>query len=238
MDLSYKNKIATRFLIVFLIFMILVNKSSFAAEKSARGDYQTEGSTTIFTHFVNKGLSHSQQDPSLQTNMFIPLGPQFRIGLWGSNVSYENSDNHIWLKVLFDLRLEFNKDVDLIIGYNINQFYKNRVRNGNDSVLSLNIFDFHIRYENESNWEGTDTRARYVSFGKSFKIYNNVEWDNQLGYSMVSVENLQSYFDIRSTLSSTFNKLEFLIAVTATSNPGQFNGRGDVFGILGMGFKY
>lgn len=237
MDVSHKNRIATHFFLTFIIVLLNLN-TTFAQNKDTKGDYTIEGDTTILSHFVHHGLSQTQRDPSLQTSILIPLGPQFRIGLWGSNVSYEGSNNHIWLKVLFDLKIEFNKDVDFVIGYDINQFYKDKLRNGNTTRLSLNIFTYRIIYENESNWEGSETSSRYVGFGKAFKISNSFEWDNQLGYTMVEVETLQSYFDLKSKLSAVYNKLDFHIALTATSNPGQFNGNGDIFGIIGMGFKY
>jgi uncharacterized protein (TIGR02001 family) len=237
MEVSYKNNLATPFLtLVMLLF--LTTSNSLAQSKDAKGDYAIEGNTSILSHFVHHGLSQTQSDPSLQTSIFIPLGPQFRIGLWGSNVSYEGANNHIWLKVVFDLKIEFNKDVDFVIGYNINQFFKDRLRNGNTTRLGLNIFDYRISYENETNWEGTETSSRYVGFGKAFKFYGNFEWDNQIGYTMVEVTTLQSYFDLRSSISSSYNKLDFHVAVTATSNPSQFNGHGDIFGIIGMGFKY
>lgn len=237
MDVSYKNRLATYFFIT-LIAILFLNIPSKAQTKEAKGDYSIEGTTNILSHFVHHGLSQTQRDPSLQTSIYIPLGPQFRIGLWGSNVSYEGANNHIWLKVLFDLKIEFNKDVDFIIGYDVNQFYKDKIRNGNTTRLGLNIFSYRIVYETESNWEGTETSSRHVGFGKAFKIYNNFEWDNELGYTMVEVTTLQSYFDLRSKISATYNKLDFHIAATATSNPGQFNGNGDIFGIIGMGFKY
>jgi hypothetical protein len=55
---------------------------------------------------------------------------------------------------------------------------------------------------------------------------------------MVTVDNLQNFFDLRSKISSSYNRLDFHLAATATSNPSQFNGNGDMFIILGMGFKY
>lgn len=237
MDVSYKNRIATHFFFTLLAVLFLISPVN-AQTKETKGDYSIEGMTNILSHFVHHGLSQTQRDPSLQTSIYIPLGPQFRIGLWGSNVSYEGLNNHIWLKVLFDLKIEFNKDVDFILGYDVNQFFKDKIRNGNTTRLGLNIFTYRIVYETESNWEGTETSSRHVGLGKAFKIYNNFEWDNELGYTMVEVTTLQSYFDLRSKISASYNKLDFHIAATATSNPGQFNGNGDIFGIIGMGFKY
>jgi uncharacterized protein (TIGR02001 family) len=209
-----------------------------AQSKDAKTDYQMEGSTSFLSHFVHRGLSQSNMDPSLQTQIFVPIGPQFRFGLWGSNVSYEGSDNHFWLKILFDLKLEFNKDADLTMSYNINQFYKNTLRNGYTTKMALSIFSYRIMYDQDTNWEGTETASKYVAFGKSFPVFGNFKWDNQLGYTMIEVENLQNYFDFRTALSSHVNKLDFEFSITATSNPGQFNGRGNFFGIISTGFKY
>lgn len=238
MDVPYKNRIATHFFIA-LLAVLFPFKMAFAQTKDSKGGgYSIEGSTSMLSHFVHHGLSQTQRDPSLQTNIYIPLGSQFRVGLWGSNVSYEGSNNHIWAKILFDLKVEFNKDVELTLSYDLNQFYKDKTRNGNTTRFALNIMSYHVTYELESNWEGTETGAKRVGFGKSIKIYNSFDWDNEIGYTMVTVDNLQNFFDLRSKISSSYNRLDFHLAATATSNPSQFNGNGDMFIILGMGFKY
>lgn len=201
-------------------------------------DYQTEGTTSILSHFVRHGLSQTNKDPSLQTSIFIPVGPQFRIGLWGSNVSYEGLDNHILIRIPVELKLEFNKDVNLTIGYSANQYYKSHGRDGNTTSLQLNVFDYLIVHELESNWEGTETKSKYFAFNKTFTFGGDFNWENQLGYTIISVENLQNYFDIMTAVSGRANNLIYKFTVTATSNPGQFNGAGDIFGIFSLGFGF
>lgn len=212
--------------------------STFAQNKDSRSDYQTEGTTSILSHYVHHGLSQTNLDPSLQTSIFVPIGPQFRIGLWGSNVSYEGSDNHMLIRIPADLKLEFNKDVSLTIGYALNQYFKNRRRNGDTTRLNLNVFEYIVVHELESNWEGTETKSKYFAFNKTFRIYGDYNWENQLGYTILSVENLQNYFDIMSSISGRSNKLEYKFALTATSAPSQFTGKGDVFGIFSLGFGF
>jgi uncharacterized protein (TIGR02001 family) len=233
MEVSYKNYLATSFFTLFFFATL-----AFSQNKDSKNDSSIEGDTTILSHFVYHGLSQTQRDPSLQTTLFFPLGPQLKIGLWGSNVSYEGFNNHIWLKIIFDLKIEFNKDASFVLGYNLNQFYKDRLRNGNTLKLTLDVFDYMVSYENESNWEGTETSSRYVGFGKTYTIFSTFKWNNQLGYTMVEVSSLQNYFDLRSTISSNYNKLDYQVGLTATSNPGQFNGNGDFFAFIGLGFKY
>lgn len=236
MQLSYKNHLATLFLMILL--SLCLNSPILAQSKETQKSYAIEGSATILSHFVYHGLSQTQKDPSLQTLLVVPLIPEFKVGIWGSNVSYENANNHVWFKLLFDLNIELNKDVQLIFGYNFNKFYKDSIRNGSTLILGTNLFDYQIRYESETNWQGTETGARYVSFGKIFQIFSQFDWLNQIGYSMLEVPNLQNYFDLKSQISTSYNKLNFLAAVTLTSTPSQFNGNGDIFAILGIGFTY
>ncbi|MBL7544883.1 MAG: hypothetical protein JNL11_13785 [Bdellovibrionaceae bacterium] len=226
-------------LVLFGVFLLAhVPQSALAQSKDSKLDYQTEGTTSILSHFVHHGLSQTNKDPSLQTSILIPVGPQFRIGLWGSNVNYTGLDNHILIKIPVELKLEFNKDVHLTIGYSANQYFKSNTRNGNTTRLQLNVFEYLVIHEIESNWEGTDTKSKYFAFNKTFKLGNDFSWENQLGYTAIEVENLQNYFDLMSSISGKANKLIYKFTVTATSNPGQFNGAGDIFGIFSLGFGF
>lgn len=241
MNPSFRNRHSTSGLLTLAIFGFGVFFQCALAQsqnKDPKTDYQTEGTTSILSHYVHHGLSQTNNDPSLQTLIFIPLGPQFRVGLWGSNVNYDGLNNHILIKIPLELKLEFNKDVDLIIGYSGNQYYKSKIRDGNTSRLNLNVFDYIVIYEIESNWEGSETKSRYFAFNKTFKISGDFNWENQLGYTVISVENLQNYFDLMSAISGKVNKLEYKFTVTATSNSSQFNGRGDAFGIFSLGFSF
>lgn len=226
--------------LTLVLFAIFLSSHSVLAQASRdqKSNYQTEGKASILSHFVHQGLSQTNKDPSLQTSLYMAIGPQFRIGLWGSNVSYEGLNNHILIKVPVELKLEFNKDVNLTIGYSMNQYYKSRIRDGNTTTLQLNVFDYLIIHELESNWEGTETKSKYFAFNKSFKISNDFTWENQLGYTILSVENLQNYFDVMTGIGGKSNNLTYKFTVTATSTPSQFTGRGDVFGIFGVGFGF
>lgn len=240
MNLSLRSRHSTFDVLTLVLFAILLSVHSAFAQtnKDTKAENQTEGSASILSHYVYHGLSQTNKDPSLQTSLFINIGPQFRFGLWGSNVSYEGQDNHIVIKIPFELKLEFNKDVHLLVGYSINQYFKSKTRDGNTTRLDLVVFDYTIIHEIESNWEGTETKSRYFAFNKGFKISNDFIWENQLGYTILNVENLQNYFDLSTGISGKTNRLSYKFTVTATSNPGQFNGAGDVFGIFSVGFGF
>lgn len=224
-------------LALFVVFLSATSAWS-QGTRDTRNDYQTEGTTSILSHFVSHGLSQTNKDPSLQTSIFIPVGPQFRFGIWGSNVSYPGLDNHILIKIPVELKLEFNKDVNLTVGYSMNQYFKNRARNGSTTALRLNVFDYIVIHELESNWEGSEEKSKYFAFNKTFRIWGDFDWENQLGYTVLNVENLQNYFDLMTSISGKSNKLIYKFTITATSNPGQFNGAGDIFGIFSLGFGF
>jgi uncharacterized protein (TIGR02001 family) len=240
MNLSMRTSNSTFNVLTLVLFAIFLSSHSVLAQASRdqKSNYQTEGKASILSHFVQHGLSQTNKDPSLQTSLHMAIGPQFRIGLWGSNVSYEGLDNHILIKIPVELKLEFNQDVNLTIGYSMNQYYKSRIRDGNTTTLHLNVFDYLIIHELESNWEGTETKSKYFAFNKSFKLSTDFVWENQLGYTVLSVENLQNYFDLMTGIAGKSNNLTYKFTVTATSTPSQFNGSGDVFGIFSVGFGF
>jgi uncharacterized protein (TIGR02001 family) len=239
MNLSFGSRNSTLDLLTLALFgFFLTTNLAWSQSKDSKNEYQTEGTTSILSHYVHHGLSQTNKDPSLQTSILIPIGPQFRLGIWGSNVSYEGTDNHIVIRIPFELKLEFNKDVDLTIGYSANQYYKSHTRDGNTTSLKLDVFDYIVIHEIESNWEGSETKSKYFAFNKTFKIGGDFLWENQLGYTVISVENLQNYFDLMTAISGKADKLIYKFAVTATSVPSQFNGAGDAFGIFSLGFSF
>lgn len=219
------------FILGFLPFMVF-------GQNASKSNPSIEGSTIIQSHFVENGLSQSNKDPSVQTSLFVPLGSQFKIGLWGSNVSYEGLNDHIQLRVPAEININFNKDLGLLLGYSIKQYYKDTIRNGNTVKIHLVVYDYKIIHEIESNWEGTETNSKYFGFGKNFPVFGNMIWSNQLGYTIVSVSGLNSFFDLRTGLFGQYNRIKYGAELTSTSNPSQFNGRGDIFVILSLGFGF
>ena len=153
------------------------------------------GSAELLSHYVERGLSQTTSAPALQGSFWFNFGPQFRIGLFGSNVNYKNGDEHLVLKPTGDLKINFTSNTVLVIDYKQNLYYSTSNRNGSTVGAHLTVFGYRVNYEVDSNWEGTSTSATYYSLGKTFEFSRGIKWSNDLGYTMVTVDSLSNFFD-------------------------------------------
>lgn len=200
--------------------------------------YKLEGNAQLTTNFVSRGLTQTNKDPGLQSTFWFNFGPQFRLGLWGSNVHYEGYDTHAWIRLNGDIKIDFSSNSNLVLKYSNNNYFAGNSRNGNTMGLHLDIYGYKVLYEMESNWEGSSTSSTHFAFQKTYEVFGDWKWDNQIGYSMLKVTNFQNYFDLRSFIGSSSGTFEYQAGVTWTSSPSQFAGRGDLFfaAIIGVNF--
>lgn len=226
-----KNTPKFPILLLFLVLAFAWNASA-ADEGGRTGGTPTfllNGSAELLSHYVDHGLSQTNNAPALQGSFWFNFGPQFRVGLWGSNVNYKNGSEHLALKPSADLKVNFTSNTDLVLSYSQNLYYSTSNRNGNTLGLHLTTFGYRINYEAESNWEGTNSSATYYSLGKTFEIGRGFKWTNDVGYTMVQVNSMSNFFDLRSFVGYKLGQLFYQLGVTTTSNPGQFDGAGDFF---------
>ncbi|MNT03854.1 putative bacterial protein [compost metagenome] len=194
--------------------------------------FKLSGDVSLLSHYVEYGLSQTDKDPSLQGSFWFNFGPQFRMGLWGSNVKFPGGDDHFNLRLNADLKVDFSKESHAIIAYSQSQYYSNGDRNGNILGLHLKFGTYRVTYDGLSNWEGTDERSVRFGLGKDFDIFTTWKWLNEIGYNTPNVSNINPYFDLRTGIGTKAGVIFIQAAVSATSEPGQFNGAGDIFLIL------
>lgn len=212
------------------------------AEDDVKGDipsFKMNGEVSLLTDYVEHGLTQTDKDPSLQGAFSFNFGPQFKLGVWGSNVNYDSTE-HFLLKINAELKVQVSTTTDFKLGYFDNRYFKTDTRNGNTTYLVITSHGYRIRYETNSNWEGTDSRSSYYSFGKTFDINQSWKWDNEVGYTMINdVDGIDNYFDIRSSfLYKGSSNITYQITGTATSAPSQFKGQGDVFILAGASTNF
>jgi len=231
-----------------LIFTLLVSFSlrpfSARAQENSRSDipnFKMNGNVALLTNFVEHGLTQTDGDPSLQGAFGFNFGPQFKMGVWGSNVNY-NSTEHFLLKANAELRVILSSWTDFRLGYNSNHYFKTTTRNGNTTYFVITSHGFRIRYEKETNWNGSDSSSTYYSFGKSFDLSQSWKWDLEAGYTMLKdVPNMENYFDARMSFfyKSDSNNITYQLSATGTSIPSQFsNGQGNTFVYAGASTSF
>lgn len=220
----------TIFISIFIFLFIQTLSAQTASTTAADSGFQFNGSTQITSHFIYRGLSYTDKDPGLNTNMNFNFGPQFKLGLFGSNVKF--SDTHLWIALDATVMVQFSADVGLNIYFKQNQFFKIKDRNYNSFGAQLTLYDFLILYENLSNWEGTKTSATYYQLAYKYDLGSNFKFEPALGYT-IQKANLKNYFDLRLPVNYESNHSAIYGAfITLTSSPGQFS---DKRGQMGFG---
>lgn len=205
-----------------------------ASENAGAPSFKLTGGAELMTNYINRGLTETDKDPALQANFWFNFGPQFRMGLWGSNVGYTGSDTRFLLKLNADIKINFSQATKMYIVVNNNNYFKPEGRNGWTYGLHLIMSNkYKVIVENETNWEKTGSQLTYFAFGYEYDITEKWKWPSQIGYSQIKVDNYSNYFDFRTGIhyKSSVN-IRYKLDLTGTTNSSQFGSRGDYAYIL------
>ncbi|MGZ3770731.1 MAG: TorF family putative porin [Bdellovibrio sp.] len=218
--------------IAFIIIILTTAHLSLAAEGDASTSSKLYGDVSLLSHYVQNGLSQTDKAPALQASFWYNFVPQFRLGLWGSNVYYQNSNDNFNLRINSDVRVDFTSNFHAFLSYTHSEYYNSGNHSGGIFGIRLNFSNYRILYNSYSNWEATEKSAKRFAFGVVSNVFTNWKWDNEAGYNTTEVTSIQPYFDFRSGLGFQWSSVFLEGAITGTSSSSQFNGRGDYFFIL------
>ena len=220
-----------------IVFLLLFTVSAWS--QSSAPSFLMTGGAVLSTNFIERGLTQTEGDPNLQGEFWFNFGPQFRLGLWGSNVRYEEaSTTHFWLKMNADVKVDFSGTSNMIIKYSNNKFFKSNNRDGNTLGVHFNFDNYRILYETESNWEGSEDSATYFAVGNRRPIFGDYVWNNQLGYTMPKVSGVTSYFDIRSGIGKNFRNIFVEGTATYANATGAIKDRAELAVLLSAAVRY
>lgn len=221
-----------RKLLVSIITLISLQSLAQSEAGNTPPNLRLSGDVSLLSHYIEHGLSQSNYSPALQGSFWFNFGPQFRLGVWGSNTNYKNSDDNFNLRFGADINVNLSAISYLTLGYFKSNYYNGGDRTG--ELFELNIFvkDVRVLYEKTTNWEGSGKRGDRFGFGATSNVLNTWKWNNEIGYTTIDSDNLNNYFDFKSGLGTRWGALFFEGALTGTSESSQFDGRGDFFFIL------
>lgn len=217
---------------IAFIIILIGSWGAFAAEGNSSPTFQLAGDVSLLSHYVENGISQSEKSPALQGSFWFNFGPQFRLGLWGSNTNFPQSSDHFNLRGNADIKVNFSQNSHLVIAYSQSQYYNGGDRNGNILGLHLSFGEYRVLYDSFSNWEATKRSSARFAFGKISTVFGNWKWNNELAHNTPSVNNIKPYFDVRTSLGAKWSVIFLEGALTATNASSSLNGRGDVYFIL------
>ncbi len=218
-----------KFLLSSFIFLFFFNVAYALNEKAPSPSYKISIDAKLQSHFIDRGLSISDKNPALNASFLFNLGPQFRVGFWGSNISnLSYSDDNFWFKFVADVRVDFNQNSNLMLYLNDDHFYKSSVRNGQSVGLKYFYFLYMAELEWMNNYQGTHVNSEYVNLGKLFEFRPSLRVGGKIGYTLQNSVGLDNYFDAKALGIYDFNKnSSFEAGATMVTNENQFNGRGE-----------
>lgn len=190
------------------------------------------GDVSLLSHYIEHGLSQSNYSPSLQGSFWFNFGPQFRLGVWGSNTDYKNTDDNFNLRLGADINVNLSPASYLTLGYFKNNYYNDGDRSGELFQFKFFVKDVRILYEKTTNWEGSRKLGNRFGLGLTSNVLSTWKWNNEVGYTTIDSQTLNNFFDFKSGLGTRWGALFFEGALTGTSESSQFDGRGDTFFIL------
>lgn len=226
------KRLSMRRYIAFIIILVTSWQGLAAESGGASPTFQMSGDVSLLSHYVEYGLSQSDKSPALQGSFWFNFGPQFRLGLWGSNTNFEHGDDHFNLRLNADIKVNFSANTSLVVSYSESKYYNGGDHNGNILGLHLNFWDYRVTYHRMSNWEASNNPSTRFGLGKVFTVFTSWKWNNEVGYNTPDISSINPYFDLRTGLGTKWGPIFFEGAVTGTSESSQFNGAGDVFFIL------
>lgn len=199
-----------------------------AAPAEGSPTFKLSGAAELMTNYVNRGLTETDKDPALQAAFWFNFGPQFRMGLWGSNVGYEGSETRFLLRANADVKINFSPTTNMIILVNNNNYFKPEGRNGWIYGAHINMSNLKFILESESNWAGTTSQMTYFALGYEADLDEKWKWPSQVGYSQIKADNYSNYIDFRTGIhyKSSVNIRYKLDMTGLLNNAAQFNGRG------------
>ena len=196
---------------------------AFGADNPVSGDAQ------LWSHFIVKGLSYSDNNPAMNASFVAKLHPQIKLGIWGSNISNLNAvDDNFWLKIFSRINIEFSDKLFFSLFLTENRFYKSDQRNGQTFGVDINYRSHEFGLELMSNFEGTQAAASYLWLGKLFDYKSNLKWGGYGGATVSQSAVYQSFFDFRIVGQYLFNSISNAeLGLTFNSNSAQFGIRDD-----------
>lgn len=231
-----------KFFKCFIYFLFFATASTYAAEKqgSSAPTYLVSGDAQLLTHFIDRGLSITDQNPALNASFLFNLGQQFRLGFWGSNISnISSSDDNLWLKIIADIRVEISATAKLMFYINDDHYYKSNIRNGQELGFNLDYNSYFYQLEFMNNFQGSKSNAEYIRGGKKFTVANSTIVSASLGYTLQKADGYSNYFD--GKILGEYQISQFLnldAGFTSTLSANGYNGRGNPYIFFGIKLAY
>lgn len=185
------------------------------------------GEAAIVTNYVEHGVTQSEKNFALQAGFGYQMGPQARLGVWGSNVKFPTDSANLNLRPYADVKIDFTSNTSMVLGYQVNRFFPSDAYNGTIVSIDFAPFSYHVLIEVNSNWEGSGTSATWFAFRKEYLWTRGFVFTPTLGYTQAS-GTYAPFFNTRLAVGYKLADVLYEFVHSYNSSSSQFSGRGDM----------
>lgn len=227
---------------LILSLLLFISCIALAKETTAGKDdlNPISGDVQLLSHFIERGLSYSDQNPAMNASFLFNLSSEARIGFWGSNISnLSANDDNFWFKFLGVFEFDISTESHLAISVSDDHFYKSSIRNGQMVGFDFNYKEHLILLEWQNNLEGTKANAEYLRYGRLFDFKKIFKYGGYVGFTNSHSDVINSFFDARAVISYDINTTSIVeVGATYNSNKSQFGSHADPAYYLSLKMSY
>ncbi len=186
------------------------------------GDFAVSANAGIYSDYAFRGISQTDEDPSLQIGVDAAMDNGFYVGAWGSNVDF-NDNGEGTLEV--DLYTGFTNNITEELSYDVGAIYY--AYPGADSSLDYDFWEISfgmgynfgdvaasasVNYSPE--YFGDTGDAFYYAVGADVPVMEDFTVSAHVGYQ--DIDDSESYTDWSVGVGYSYEGLDFSVAYVDT----------------------
>jgi uncharacterized protein (TIGR02001 family) len=170
------------------------------------------GNVTLASDYILRGLSQTDHNPAVQGGFDWehPLG--FYLGLWGSNVHFQDLPESLELDGYGGYTFHFAERTSLSVGALYYSYWADGDRNSWMIPVKALWKGFSLEADYSPRWEGQNTQALYIQGGWQDKVIWDVKLGAFVGYSIFTAAGDPDYVDGLISASREFFGVEWQIS--------------------------
>lgn len=224
-------------LLLLVVLTILSHKLFAQAQNTqAGGAAKFYGDVALLSDWRENGVTQTNKNYALQTG-FGYQWPVLRLGLWGSNASFPDSNENLNLRPHLQFLVPMTQNVAFGFKYVLNQYYSNTTKNGTILGFNFVVYSYNITYEQKTNWLGIGTLTSY-GFAKEYPFIWGTTLDLQVHYNMINSGGYTNFLDVTPEMKYKMADAYLVFALSYNNNAGQFSGLADMNFFYGLRAKF
>ena len=170
------------------------------------------GNVTLATDYILRGLSQTDHQPALQGGFDWEHPFGFYLGVWGSNVHFQDLPASLELDGYGGYTYHFTEKKSVSLGALYYSYWADGDRNNWMIPLKSQWNGFTVEVDYLPRWEGQNTQAWYFQGGWQDEVIWDVKLGGFIGYSAFSGTEAPNYADFLISASREFFGVEWQLS--------------------------